>query len=266
MKQTFHRISRLILGLIMLTTSMQPILAAPFGGLPDEDLSYAIMYKWGPINKQAGWAVLSLRGDSTQYRAMLSAGTMPWADKVYMVRDTLKSLMVKRDCVPLQYIKISHEDGNYAYNLLNYTRSGSDVTVDVKRAFNKKNRPVQHRDTVLHAHEPGVDMLSVFYYIRHLDFSAMKPDDKIEVNVFSGRRVELLTIHYGGRETIKIDNKKVDTYVITFSFTIKGKTSDAPMYCWMSTDGQRIPLKLEGQLPIGKVQAFYKGTARQQHD
>ena len=31
------------------------------------------------------------------------------------------------------------------------------------------------------------------------------------------------------------------------------------MDAWISTDAQRIPLKLEGTLPVGKVQCFYTG-------
>ena len=37
--------------------------------LPDEDLHYSILYKWGLINKQAATAVLSLRSGS-QDRAL----------------------------------------------------------------------------------------------------------------------------------------------------------------------------------------------------
>lgn len=228
--------------------------------LPDEDLSYSIMYKWGLINKQAGWAVLSLRGDSINYRAQLAAGTMPWADKIYFVRDTLKSLMFKRNCTPQQYVKISHEGKDYSLNVLNYSRNNNEVTTDVYRAYRRGDGELVKSDTVLHAASPGVDMLSVFYYMRHFDFSTMKKGTTTKLNVFSGRRVEVLSITYNGVEKIKIDGKTVPTYYITFTFTMKGKTSDYPMYCWMSTDQQRIPLKMEGQLPFGKVQAFYTGT------
>ncbi|MDE7397729.1 MAG: DUF3108 domain-containing protein [Muribaculum sp.] len=229
--------------------------------LPDEDLSYAIMYKWGLINKQAGWAVLSLRNDAENYRAQLAAGTMPWADKIYFVRDTLQSVMMKQDCLPQKYVKISHEGNKYSSSILNYSRQGDEVSATVTRSWCKNDGPMEQADTVLYAPKPGLDMLSVFYYIRNFDFASMPSGQTIEVNVFSGRRVEVLTIHYGGIEKVKIDGKMVPTYAITFTFTMKGKTSDYPMYCWISTDDQHIPLKMEGQLPFGKVQAFYKGPA-----
>ena len=59
--------------------------------LPDENLNYIVLYKWGLINKDAASAVLSLRSDDGHYYARMSARTLPWADKVFKVRDTLVS-------------------------------------------------------------------------------------------------------------------------------------------------------------------------------
>ena len=101
-------------------------------------------------------------------------------------------------------------------------------------------------------------MLSSFYYMRSLDYAAMKPGDKKELTVFSGKRKERLTITYHGRENVKIDKEEYPAYKISFSFTGEGgkKTSD-DMEAWISTAPDKIPLKLEGKLPVGKVQCFY---------
>ena len=32
------------------------------------------------------------------------------------------------------------------------------------------------------------------------------------------------------------------------------------MDAWISTEPNRIPLRLEGKLPVGKVQCFYSGN------
>ncbi|MDE5573507.1 MAG: DUF3108 domain-containing protein, partial [Muribaculaceae bacterium] len=44
-----------------------------------------------------------------------------------------------------------------------------------------------------------------------------------------------------------------------FTFTSekngKVKTSD-DLYAWISTDSNRMPLKMEGKLPVGTVKAF----------
>ncbi len=210
--------------------------------LPDEDLHYSIMYKWGLINKEAGRATLSLRNYPGRYKAMLAARTVPWADKVYRVRDTLKSEMASPSCLPSMYVKLTHEGSANNVDRLCYSRNGNKVTVYSHRERSKNNGPVTVSDTVLHGTLPGLDMLSVFYYMRRLDFQSMKPGETVVLDLFSGTR---------------------DTYEVTFSFTQNGKTSDAPMYTWISTDSARIPLKMEGQLPFGKVQAFYTGSSQQ---
>lgn len=225
--------------------------------LPEEDLHYSIMYKWGLINKEAGRATLSLRKNNNEYRAMMAARTVPWADKVYRVRDTLKSVMQAPSCLPMEYIKLTHEGNTNKTDILNYTRQGNNVTVSAHRERSKGKGPVTVSDTVLHGTTPAVDMLSVFYYMRHLDFQSMKPGDKIVFDLFSGRKVERLTITFNGQQTIAIDTKNRKTYEITFTFTHNGKESDWPMYAWISADQLRIPLRLEGRLPFGKVQAFY---------
>lgn len=228
--------------------------------LPDEVLHYSIMYKWGLINKEAGTATLALSKKGDEYHSQMAARTVPWADKIYRVRDTLKSVMMAPSCKPLEYIKRTHEGNTNKADILRYSRSGNNVTVSAHRERWKKNGTMTTSDTVLHGLPPAVDMLSVFYYMRHLDFATMKPGDKVLFDLFSGRKVERLTITYSGQRKIMLNNKTRNTYEVTFTFTHNGKESDAPMYAWISADQLRIPLKLEGQLPFGKVQAFYTGA------
>lgn len=231
--------------------------AAWAADLPDEDLNYSIMYKWGLINKEAGTAKLTLRNEPGQYRAMLAARTVPWADKIYKVRDTLVSVMDAPSCAPVQYKKLTHEGGYHSSDVLDYSQSDGTVTVNAERKRWKKSGAVSVKDTVLYGKSPAVDMLSVFYYMRHLDFATMQPGEKVSYDLFSGKQVEQLTITFNGTRSIKIDSKKYDTYEITFTFTHDGKSSDSPMYAWISSDSLRIPLKMEGKLPFGKVQAFF---------
>lgn len=244
---------------LVCATALRPAAAE----LPDEDLHYSIMYKWGLINKEAGRATLSLRSDGDKYRAMLAARTVPWADKVFRVRDTLKSEMARPSCLPGLYVKLTHEGPTNKLDRLTYSRSENNVTACSHRERWKTNGQVAVSDTVLYGTLPGLDMLSVFYYMRQLDFASMQPGHTVSFDLFSGRKVERLTICYNGRRTVKLDSGTRDTYEVTFTFTQNGKISDAPMYTWISTDAQRIPLKMEGQLPFGKVQAFYTGATQE---
>lgn len=74
-----------------------------------------------------------------------------------------------------------------------------------------------------------------------------------------GSKKELLTITYMGRQTVQLNGENLPAFYINFNFTRHGKVSSAPIEGWISADDRRIPLKVEGQLPVGKVRALYTG-------
>ena len=227
----------------------------------NESLNYRVMYKWGLINKQAGHATLSLKKDGGQYELMLAAASEPWADKFYKVRDTLVGAVEIASFRPLVYKKFSHEGGEYRRDEVKYSYSGSVVTgAATRKHWDKKNVLKIDKQLTLTAEGLTVDMLSSFYYMRNLPFNSWKPGHKSTVNLFSGKRKEILTITYLGEETIEMNSKRYSTFHISFSFTDPEKPSNEtsdPMDAWISTEKSRIPLKLEGKLPVGKVQCFF---------
>ena len=127
----------------------------------------------------------------------------------------------------------------------------------IEREKGEKGLKKEH---VISATGTTVDMLSVYYYMRSIDYANMKNGQVMKLNIFSGKRKELLTIKYLGTEKVTCDNKTYNCYHITFTFTSNGKTKTSDdMDAWISTDSRRIPVKLEGTLTVGKVQCFYTG-------
>lgn len=228
--------------------------------LLDETLTYDVIYKWGFINKVAGYATMSLRNDGDLYKASVYAENAPWANSIYMLRDTLYSTMTKANYFPVSYIYIAHENGKYKKDVLTFSHTGNTFSANAvryKRAA--EGEPMTSSTLHLEAQGMTVDMLSSFFYLRTLDFPNMKSGQSITVNIFSGSKKEKLKITYKGTQTITLNGRKFPTYYINFTFTRKGVESSAPISGWISTDGQRIPLKVEGSLPVGKVRALYTG-------
>ena len=225
-----------------------------------ESINYRVMYKWGLVNKKAGMVNLSThRSGAATIDAKLVARSEKWADAFYAVRDTLLGSMNISTLEPSYYEKISHEGGEYKRDLITYTRSGNHVSANCQRWKQKsKKDEITYSEKHLEAEGLTLDMLSSFYFMRSLDYRAMKPGKRTELTVFSGKRKEQLTITYQGVENVKIGDTEYSSYKIAFTFTGDGgkKTSD-DMEAWISTDSNRIPLKLEGKLPVGKVQCFY---------
>ena len=228
---------------------------------PDETLSYKVMFKWGLVNKQAGTVDITLRSEGDRYCSILTARTDPWADHFYRVRDTLTSEMLRPSLTPVIYNKISHEDNEDKHDVVRFSPTTKGTTKGYcTRKVVKNKKLIRDEKLELEAMGTTVDMLSSFYFMRTLDFSKMKKGQVITINIFSGKRKELLTIKYMGTDKVDYDNRSYKAYHVSFIFTSDGKkkTSD-DMDAWITADSKRIPVKLEGKLPVGRVRCFYTG-------
>lgn len=224
----------------------------------NETLHYVISYKWGLIHKDAGEATLALKNKNNCYSIVLSAKTKPWADKIFKVRDTLKSTIRIDGFRPLSYTKISHEGGKYGKDHIAYSYANGTISAECTRLRIKEGKESESKITLSSTLE-AYDMLSIFYYIRNLDFSKMGNGRTVKATIFSGKRKEKISIRCLGVEDITLRDKSTrKAYHIKFNFTTDGgKKSSDDMDTWISVDNNRIPLQLEASLPIGKVKCYY---------
>ncbi len=226
----------------------------------DETLHYKVMFKWGLINKQAGTVAIRLDNQPDKYVSRLTAASASWADKFYRVRDTLNCSIDKEGFKSTFYEKISHEGGEDKHDIVRYRRQGATVFGDCSRLVKKDGKITKNETRTLQATGTTVDMLTAFYYMRNLPYEDWQKKHVLTINIFSGKRKELLTIKYLGVETVKYDGKSYSCYHISFIFTSDGRTKTSDdMDAWITTSPRRIPVKLEGKLPVGKVRCFYTG-------
>ncbi len=187
------------------------------------------------------------------------ARTEPWADRIYRVRDTLMTSFRYGALSPIEYHRIAHEGKRYAHDIISFYSQNDVVSANcVRHRKGKKDKAVNTSEIKLSAQGRTVDLLSSFYFIRSMEFKNLKKGEVIMLNIFSGKRKELLTIIFDGVETIKLNKKKIETYKVKFTFTSESKkqTSD-PIIAWLSKEDGHIPLKLVGKLPIGQVQCIF---------
>ena len=228
----------------------------------NESLNYKVMFKWGMINKQAGRATLSIKGNSAHADMKLTARSENWADRFYKVRDTLSGRVVREGFKPLYYEKIAHEGDEHKHDRVDYVYKGAKTYGNChRRKWDDKGKLTRNEKRQLEAYGTTVDMLTSFYYMRSLPYSTWKKGHVVTLNIYSGKRKELLTIKYVGIDNISVDKKKYRCYHVQFTFTSDGKTKTSDdLDAWISTDGNRIPIKMEGKLKVGKVQCFYTGS------
>lgn len=252
------RIAAVALFAVITAVSAMASTPAPAAGrinLSDETINYKVLFKWGLIHKVAGRARLEMKASGESYTASVYARSEPWADRIFMLRDTLTSVMNRTTLAPRYYRKSAHEGGKYTLDEIRFTQFDNAFHGECIRTRRDKNSgKLTTTTTRLDAQGMTVDFLSAFYYLRSLDFATMSPGNTVAINIFSGRRKETLRFHYRGLETIKINDRRQSAYKVEFTFTSDGKkeTSD-PVVAWVTTDASRIPLQIEGKLKVGKI-------------
>lgn len=220
-----------------------------------EELKYNVMFRWGLLNKKAGSAVLKLNYGPNSYMTQLTAASEPWADKIYRVRDTLNGSMDYGNMMPIYYEKIANEGADRKYETVTYDYTKEPViTAYCTRHITKKGKFYGEDSRTLTSEGRVVDMLTSFYYMRSLPYEHWEKNHSDKLTIFSGKQKETLTIKYCGLEKIDYNGTHIETYHIKFSFTTKGGTkSSDDMDAWISADEKRLPIRLEGKLPVGKI-------------
>lgn len=224
-------------------------------GFTDEKLTYVISYKWGLIHKDAGDAVLTLKNTPDSYRITLIGKTKPWADKFFEVRDTLTSTVLKKGFKPQAYTKIAHEGGKYSRDDIVYSYGSTVVGGAARRVRVNKDGVRSESSKDLTASGPTYDMLSVFYFLRTLNYDSLISGKNIKATVFSGSKAESLDVRCVGKEMVKMHDKSHrEAYHIKFRFTTEGKKkSSDDIDAWISVDNAHIPLQIVGSLSIGQI-------------
>lgn len=142
----------------------------------NETLDYIVSYKWGLVNKDAAKAQLKIKNSGNDYQFILTAKSLPWVDKFFIVRDTLTSTVDKRNFRVKSYVKSTNEGGRYGRDNIQFTYAGSVVQGKVKRYRRDKDGSESNADMTLTSSGPTFDMLSVFYYLRRFPFTGLKKD------------------------------------------------------------------------------------------
>ena len=98
------------------------------------------------------------------------------------------------------------------------------------------------------------DVVSAMYYARNIDFSKLRPEDKIPFSMFLDNEVYNMYIRYVGKEEIKTRYGKFRAIKIK-PLLLKGQIFEGGenMTVWVTDDANRIPVRIESPLVVGKV-------------
>jgi hypothetical protein len=227
---------------------------APFGN--GETLRYGIRFKWGLVMVKAATANYTVQessyDNSNTYKMTLDFRST-FFDRVFKIRDTLFS-HVNTNLQPLYHIRKINEGKTRFREEVFFIVHDTDYT---KIRVRRQNDDAVKFDTTLVSDNAGYDMLSIFTFVRTLDYPKLTPNQTFHISSFAGTHKVNITVHFKGQAILeKSKSVKYKTFrlMIDVSDAAFNETQNA-MEIWISDDKNRIPLKIKAKLRIGAAEA-----------
>jgi hypothetical protein len=208
-----------------------------------EKITYKVYYTLAGVYVAAGEAVfntvLEQLNGKTVYHVTGDGSTYSFYDNFFKVRDKYETYIDTATLQPHKFIRNINEGGYKKYE---------NVT------FNKVTNAAVTSDGVFKVPACIQDVLSSIYYARNIDFSKMKPGDKIPFSMFLDNQVYNLYVRFLGKEVIRTKYGKFRA--IKFKpLLIKGTIFEGgeKMTVWVSDDANHIPLRVESPISVGSI-------------
>lgn len=217
--------------------------AATQGKALRERLSYDLYW----LNIFVGRAVLEATNDKGTVRITSQVHSTPFISTFYKVEDYAESVIVNG--LPSLF-KIKQREGKY--------RSDKETVFDPR---NKKITFMNHlkgtRDEHTVASAVFWDVISGFYYLRTLLFEVGKT---VYIDIFDSNKFFKAEVNILSKEKITLpDNSEIDTVVVRPVLKSEGLFQNkGEILIWLTDDNNKVPVRIETKVPIGKVVAQLK--------
>lgn len=208
-----------------------------------EQITFTVYYAVAGVYVNAGNAtftsVLETLNNRPVYHITGEGKTNPSYDWIYKVRDKYETYIDTATMQPLKFVRNVNEGGYKKYQ---------NIT------FNKTTNTAIATDGVFKVPACVQDVVSSMYYARNVDFSKLKPNDRVPFSMFLDNEVFNMYIRYVGREVIKTKYGKFNALKIK-PLLLKGQIFEGgeDMTVWVTDDANHIPVRVESPLVVGKV-------------
>lgn len=208
---------------------------------PGEKLVYSV--KFGPI--VGGTAFLLLKqttyGNQTVFHSVAQGRTVGVAEKLYSVKDVFESYFDVSTGLPYKLVR-DVKEGTY--------RKHEEATFDriSNTAYSLR------KDTIIKVPPEILDMVSLLYFIRSIDYRSIKSGDVIRTVTYFDDEIFPFDIRYKGKEDIKTKFGKIRCH--RFDPVVEpGRmfASEDDMQIWLSDDRNIIPVKVRFDLIVGSL-------------
>jgi hypothetical protein len=175
------------------------------------------------------------------YHSVAQGKTVGLAEKLYSVKDVFESYFDMQTGLPYKLIR-DVKEGNY--------KKHEEAFFDRKSntAYSLRN------DTTIQVPADIMDMVSLIYFIRSVNYDHIKPGDVIKTITYFDDEIFPFEIRYKGKEKVKTKYGTIRCH--RFDPVVEpGRMfeSEDDMQIWMSDDKNVIPIKVRFDLVVGSL-------------
>ncbi len=254
----------LLAGLLVCSSTLFAQQDLPFQS--GEQLNYTIHYKYGIVMAKAGTGQYTVkentfRGKST-IKTALTFKTSGIVDAAFSIRDTLIAYATP-ELVPIFHRKYLHEGKTHYVEDMEYKKfSANSTSVQSKKV---KDGSVRF-DTLITVKGAGYDMLSIFLFVRTLDYSTLSTGDTFGLTSFVGRDAVPLNVRYKGQAILDKGSTKYKTLLFEIDIVDPAfSEAKTAMEMWVSDDKNHVPIKMRAKLKIGAAEAELSSSKNLKH-
>ncbi len=214
-----------------------------------EKLDFILNYTWGGVVTDVGTATMTLTHSGSQYDVLVVGKTYKFYDMFFKVRERFEASFSDATFRPSRFYREAAEGRYRMKNTLTFNKNHT-----IKSTTQKYDRPPV--DTLLNGTAKTMDLLTLFFHCRTLDFTESMKDKKVPLEFVIDKEIYHIYFTYRGQENKKVPG--MGTYK-TLKFNVKvvaGNIFDGKedMSIWISDDQNKVPLFFESPILVGKVQ------------
>jgi hypothetical protein len=224
-----------------------------------EKLTYGIYYNWGFIKIKLAKVVFWTKNIKYQNKNLLLLQNISKTYDKYSwiidAEDYYASYIEPKTLKVYKHIQKTVVDDYFTDNEYKFDYKNNRVSATVENS----NTP-EFTDT-LNLQNCLMDLLTAVYYLRSIDYQNLKINEKVYIPVILDTAIHNIYFKYLGYDVLKYKDKEEKSFLIIPSI-VETSTfkSGETMKVWISSKKNRLPLKMESELWIGKILAQLEKT------
>jgi len=216
-----------------------------------EQLTFVANHNWGlRVGELVTKVSLVENGEEPYFHAFGHVKTYSWFDVLFKIRDTYEARFRARNLTPL-YFHRDIREGKYTIQNHFHFKENNLINARITRSNNRI------KDTLMQGKPCTFDLMSLLYFTRNIETSAMKPGSQLMLSFVIDEEIHDLFFRYIGIEEKKVSGvgtfrcKKFAATLVA-GVVFSGKEE---MLIWISDDENKLPIWLESPIVVGKVSA-----------